>query len=111
MAVKGIDTYTSADGFGLPLNIRRGNPNPLDNSEIWANISEAMEYAKNNPTAYVGQVISYFYTDGQGNELIQLAQITNEDGELTPIKGGEGIVLQEMTENEIDAIMFSVFGV
>lgn len=110
MAVKGIDNYTLADGFGLPVNIRRGNPNPLDNSEIWSNISEAIEYAKNNPTAYVGQVISYFCKDGNGNDIVKLAQIANEQGDLTPVINEDEIKIEEMSEKEIDNIIFSVFG-
>ena len=109
MAVKNIDNYTSSDGLGLPMNIRRGNPNPLDNSEIWASVQDAIDYAKNNPTAYVGQIISYFYKDGNGNDNIQLVQIVNENGDLEPIKG-ESVSIEEMTEDEIDNIIFSVFG-
>ena len=110
MAVKNIDKYTSADGFGLPVNIRRGNPNPLDNSEIWPDITSALEYAKNDPTAYVGQTISYFSTDSEGKDIIKLAQIINEDGELSNIGNGQDINIEEMSEKTIDDIIFSVFG-
>jgi hypothetical protein len=40
--------------MGLPINIARGNPIPLDQSEIWYSLSEMQDYAKNNPVAYVG---------------------------------------------------------
>lgn len=110
MAVKNIDNYTSADGFGLPVNIRRGNPNPLDNTEVHANIQKAIDYAQNDPTAYVGQVISYFIKDIDGNEIVKLAQIANEQGELTPVGNGEDINIEEMSEKEIDDIIFAVFG-
>ena len=110
MAVKNIDNYTSADGFGLPVNIRRGNPNPLDNTEVWGNIADAMDYAQNNPTAYVGQVISYFIKDENGNDVVRLAQIINEAGDLKQVEGGSDIVIEEMTEKTIDDIIFAVFG-
>ena len=35
MAKYNLDKYTTADGLGFPLNFRRGNPNPLDNSSVW----------------------------------------------------------------------------
>lgn len=110
MAVKNIDNYTSGDGFGLPINIRRGNPNPLDNSEVWPDISSAIDYAKNDPTAYVGQVISYFVKDANGDEVVRLAQIMNEAGDLSPVGGGQDIDIQEMSEKDIDSIIFAVFG-
>ena len=34
MAKFNVPNYTSADGLGFPLNFRRGNPNPLDNSSV-----------------------------------------------------------------------------
>ena len=43
--------------MGLPMNIARGNPIPLDNSEIWYNLDELKLYAKENPVAYVGQIL------------------------------------------------------
>lgn len=60
MAVKNIDNYTAGDGFGLPLNIRRGNPNPLDNSYLWGSYEEAAVYAATSPIAYVGQLIAAY---------------------------------------------------
>lgn len=110
MAVKNIDNYTSADGFGLPVNIRRGNPNPLDNTEVWPDIQSAIEYAKNDPTAYVGQVISYFSKDTSGNDIVKLVQIKDVSGTLEPISGDSSITIQEMPEKTIDDIIFAVFG-
>ena len=40
--------------MSLPKGYRRGNPVPLDASEIWYSYEEMSNYAKNNPTAYVG---------------------------------------------------------
>lgn len=58
MAVYNLPNYTTADGFGMSLNIRRGNPNPLDNSSVWGSYAEALNYAKTDATAYVGQILS-----------------------------------------------------
>lgn len=85
MAVKNINNYTNNDGFGMPLNIRRGNPNPLDNSEIWKDLTSAKNYAENDPTAYVGQIISYFLDDN----TIKAVQIADEMGTLKNL-GGDG---------------------
>lgn len=63
MAVNNLNKYTSADGLGFPLNFRRGNPNPLDNSEVWASLDKAEAYAKSDPTAYVGQSLKVINGD------------------------------------------------
>ena len=56
MAKYNLDKYTAADGLGFPLNFRRGNPNPLDNSSVWASLEAAQKKKKNDPVAYVGQI-------------------------------------------------------
>lgn len=58
MAKYNLDKYTSADGLGFPLNFRRGNPNPLDNSSVWASLEAAQNYAATDPVAYVGQILT-----------------------------------------------------
>ena len=58
MAKYNLDKYTSADGLGFPLNFRRGNPNPLDNSSVWASLEAAQNYASTDPVAYVGQILT-----------------------------------------------------
>lgn len=58
MAIKNLANYTDKDGLGFPLNFRRGNPNPLDNSSLWGTLEGAKTYAKSDPTAYVGQVLT-----------------------------------------------------
>jgi hypothetical protein len=40
--------------MGLPVNIARGNPIPLDKSEIWYSYDAMISYAQSDPTAYVG---------------------------------------------------------
>ena len=58
MAIYNLPNYKDEQGFGLPLNIRRGNPNPLDNSSVWGSFLEASNYAKTSGIAYVGQILT-----------------------------------------------------
>lgn len=89
MAVKNIDNYVNGDGFGLPLNIRRGNPNPLDNSYLWNSYAEMALYAATSPIAYVGQLVAAYedlvQDDGSTVETVCLYIILNEDGDLLPV--------------------------
>lgn len=43
--------------MGLPMNIARGNPIPLDKSEIWYSYEAMLDYAATDPVAYVGQIL------------------------------------------------------
>lgn len=79
MAVYNLPNYTNDQGFGLPLNIRRGNPNPLDNSAVWASLDAAKNYAKNDPTAYVGQIISVV---DNANSVVDVYKINDTAGNL-----------------------------
>ncbi len=77
MAVNNLSKYTENDGLGFPLNFRRGNPNPLDNSSVYSSLAAAQEYAKNDPVAYVGQPITVV-ADGAATMYV----IQNEAGDL-----------------------------
>lgn len=70
MAVYNLPNYLAKDGFGMSLNIRRGNPNPLDNSSVWASLAEAQNYAKTDPVAYVGQILTVV-TDVTVKEMVE----------------------------------------
>lgn len=90
MAKFNVPNYTSADGFGLPLNIRRGNPNPLDNSSVWMSLEAAQNYAKTDPIAYVGQVLTVveFSAEDVDKETPVAATvyaIQNEAGDLARV--------------------------
>ena len=80
MAVNNLDNYKNTDGFGMSLNIRRGNPNPLDNSYLWPSYTMAAEYAKNSPIAYVGQILTIVE-----NGKVDTYVILNERGQLEKI--------------------------
>lgn len=62
MAKYNLDNYLEKDGLGFPLNFRRGNPNPLDNSSVWSSLAAAQNYAKTDPVAYVGQILTVVET-------------------------------------------------
>lgn len=51
------DIQKDFNSMGLPMNITRGNPIPVDSTELWYSLTQAQEYAKNGATAYVGQTI------------------------------------------------------
>lgn len=63
----------------LPISYKRGNPIPLDKSAVWYNKAEMEEYAVSNPTAYVGQVLSYV---NETDNKVEVYVIANEAGDL-----------------------------
>lgn len=65
--------------MGLPMNITRGNPIPIDSTEIWYSFEEAQAYARSDATAYVGQIIRVV-DEAAGSATVYL--ITNIDGDL-----------------------------
>lgn len=71
-----------SSSMGLPMNINRGNPIPLDSTAVWYSLEEAQEYARNGATAYVGQRISVV---DEENKTTTVYVIINEDGELLNI--------------------------
>lgn len=101
MAVNNLNNYTDADGLGFPLNFRRGNPNPLDNSEVWATLALAQTYARSNPVAYVGQSLKVINGDN-----VDFYVIKNTAGDLKLVGSdtggaayviGSGLKLDETT--------------
>lgn len=82
MAKYNLDKYTSADGLGFPLNFRRGNPNPLDNSSVWASLEAAQNYAATDPVAYVGQILTVV---DNVNGIATVYAIQDEAGTLNKV--------------------------
>lgn len=68
--------------MGLPMNIARGNPIPLDKSEIWYSYEEMSSYAKTSPVAYVGQILGLVDED---NQTASAYIILNQAGDLQEI--------------------------
>ena len=107
MAVYNLPNYTNDQGFGLPLNIRRGNPNPLDNSAVWASLAAAQNYAQTDPTAYVGQIISVV---DNANSVVDVYKINDTAGNLVLV----GTVTlgddQSIVKNDDDTLSLYDFG-
>lgn len=111
MASKGmIVNYDPDYGYGSPLNIRRGNPLPLDNDYIKLSYEDAVNYATSDPVAYVGQILAIVEETMTGEESTTLYQIMDTAGTLKKITADGDIELDEISEQEIDDIIFSVFG-
>lgn len=69
----------NSNTMGLPMNITRGNPIPLDSTSVWYSYQEALEYAQSGATAYVGQIISVV---DESSNTTNLYVIQNVDGDL-----------------------------
>ena len=97
MAKNNLSNYKDADGLGFPLNFRRGNPNPLDNSSVWATLAKAQEYAQTSAVSYVGQILSVLSDDGTS---VTIYSIQNEAGLLkevgtVPVGDGNSITVKD----------------
>lgn len=112
MAVFNLENYLAKDGFGMSLNIRRGNPNPLDNSSVWSSLSAAQNYAQTDPVAYVGQILTVVEDVVVGEETIKTATayvIDNEAGDLKEV--GSSPVGDEKTITVSEDGTVSLFGI
>lgn len=110
MAKANVPNYDDGQGFGSPLNIRRGNPNPLDNSELFSSYADAVSYAATSPVSYVGQIITTVVEALDGTIMTTSYRIEDEAGTLKQITTDGDIDMDEITEQEIDDIIFSIFG-
>lgn len=106
MAKYNLDKYTAADGLGFPLNFRRGNPNPLDNSSVWASLEAAQTYAASDPVAYVGQILTV--VDNAGG-IATVYAIQDEAGTLKKV--GTSPVGDEATITVAEDGTVSLYGV
>lgn len=79
----------NGSSMGLPMNIQRGNPIPIDSTTVWYSLAEAQAYAQSGATAYVGQLLSVV---DETNNTTTVYVIINENGELINISssGGSG---------------------
>ena len=67
----------------LPIGYKRGNPIPLDTTAVWYNFTDMENYAKESPTAYVGQILSLVLEDSKTVETY----IIQYDGSLSRVGG------------------------
>lgn len=83
-------TKTDFNVMNLPMAIERNNPIPLDSTAVWYNYDEMHSYAINNPTAYVGQILSLVVADSATAYVIM-----NTAGDLQEV--GAAVVTDNKT--------------
>ena len=71
--------------MALPINVKRGNPIPLDASSIWYSLTDMQAYAKTDATAYVGQILTLV---DEANATAKGYIILNAAGNLQEIGTG-----------------------
>lgn len=86
---------------GLPIGFSRNNPIPLDKTDIWDNLDNLKDYAKNNPTAYVGQILTYV---DKLNKTTTIYVISNENGDIQEL-GANSVGELESRLDGIDNIL------
>ena len=92
--------------MGLPMNIKRGNPWPLDASSVWYSYDEMKAYAEDaKGVAYVGQILALV----DENNIAEAYIISDDKGTLKPV--GSGVVVDNKTIMiEEEAIGLKDFG-
>ena len=70
-------TYANME---FPLAMKRQDAFALDPSTVWPTLADAQSYAKTNPTAYVGQMLSVV-ANGTATPYV----IQNAAGDLAPL--------------------------
>lgn len=97
------NTKTSFAKMEFPLAMKRQDGFSLDPTEVWPSLKAAQEYAKNDPTAYVGQELAVV-VDGVSTRYL----IKNAAGDLEPSGGSidESLIA---TDNEATEMLDEVF--
>jgi len=77
-------SYTDqANGVGIPFNYTRGNPLPLDSWSLFMSFNEAQSYARTNPVAYPGQVLTVLDNGDPTVYVIRAGTVTGEGDQAT----------------------------
>lgn len=92
-------TYSSME---FPLSMKRQDAFALDPTCVWPSLAEAQNYAKTNPTAYIGQVLSVV----TGGKAISYT-IADAAGTLAPL-GAAAVAVA--TDPEVNEMLTEVFG-
>lgn len=93
------NTYANME---FPLAMKRQDAFALDPTGIWPSLEAAEDYAKNNPTAYVGQHLSVV-ADG----ISTAYQIKDTAGNLEELGAG---AVDVATDEEVREMFDEVFG-
>lgn len=92
-------TYANME---FPLAMKRQDAFALDPTCVWPSLDAAEQYAKTNPTAYVGQLLSVV-VGGVSTSY----QIKNAAGELEPLGAA---AVSVATDEEVSEMFDEVFG-
>lgn len=85
----------------FPLSMKRQDAFALDETAVWPSMADAQNYAKTNPTAYIGQVLSVV-VDGVATSYT----IQNAAGDLVPL-GAAAVDIA--TDSEVSEMLSEVF--
>lgn len=86
----------------FPLAMKRQDAFALDPSTVWPTLADAQNYAKTNPTAYVGQMLSVVVNGTATPYVIQ-----NANGDLAPL-GAAAVTIA--SDDEANEMLTEVFG-
>lgn len=92
-------TYANME---FPLAMKRQGAFALDETSVWPSIETAQAYAKTNPTAYIGQLLSVI-VDGVATPY----EIQNAAGDLAPLGAAAVTIASDAEANEA---LTEVFG-
>lgn len=100
-----INTQDSYAKMEFPLTIKRQDAFSMDPTETWPSLEAAQEYARSNPTAYVGQELAII-VNGEAQRYF----IKNAAGDLVS-NGGGGIDESSIASDaEVTEMLNEVFG-
>lgn len=101
-----INTQDSYAKMEFPLTIKRQDAFSMDPTEIWPSLEAAQEYARSNPTAYVGQELAVI-VNGEAQRYF----IKNAAGDLVSNGGSGGIDESSIASDaEVAEMLTEVFG-
>lgn len=86
----------------FPLSMKRQDAFALDPTCVWPSMADAQNYAKTNPTAYIGQVLSVV-VDGVATSY----NIRNAAGDLAPL-GAAAVTIA--SDDEANEMLTEIFG-
>ena len=99
MAVNNFEkTYSNME---FPLSMKRQDAFSLDPTCVWPSMADAQNYAKTNPTAYIGQGLSVAVHGVATSYTIQPAA-----GDLAPL-GAAAVDIA--TDSEVSEMLSEVF--
>lgn len=86
----------------FPLAMKRQDAFALDETAVWPSMETAQAYAKTNPTAYIGQLLSVI-VDGVATPYV----IQNAAGDLAPL-GAAAVTIA--SDDEANEMLTETFG-